>query len=249
MSRIKIGEIEELGYEDSTNIVLHELGNMIMLMDCSLKKIEKTYKEIENDENFRYLKEDTKQIIGLITGAKEKNGIYQLYREETQIVDMLESIVGKYRERCELEKINLTLIEDLGSSVSIYIDRFKFSRVVENIIINAIEELEMCSEKLTKNITIKIYRDKLKNKDDVLNEKTEIGHNENYFIISINNTGRVIEKEILKNIFNPYFTNKDNGTGIGLSFCEKIVKLHNGKIKVVSNKKSGTTFIIKIPIK
>ena len=278
MSSSKISEInsiEELGYEDSTNVVLHELGNMIMLMDFSIKKIEKTYKEIENDENFKYLKEDTKEIIGLIASAKEKSKLYQLHKERTYVIKMLRNIVDKYRERCASDKIDINLVEDLSADICICIDKFKFSRVIENIIINAIEELEMCSNILTRKITIKIYKDTTNSKDNISNRKIETECKQNYemldnfnenilnintdinrnrigicdnIIISINNTGRVIEKENLKNIFNPYFTSKEEGTGIGLSFCEKIVKLHNGKIKVVSNKKSGTTFIIKIPI-
>ncbi len=66
--------------------------------------------------------------------------------------------------------------------------------------------------------------------------------------ISINNNGRTMSKELINNIFRPYYSNKSCGTGMGMAICKKIVEAHGGKIKVASNENRGTTFEIILPI-
>ncbi len=69
-------------------------------------------------------------------------------------------------------------------------------------------------------------------------------------VIEFEDTGPGIDEEVLPKIFDPFFTTKavGEGTGLGLSICYKIIKSHNGKIEVESEKGKGTKFIIKLPI-
>jgi signal transduction histidine kinase len=69
-------------------------------------------------------------------------------------------------------------------------------------------------------------------------------------VIEIEDTGPGIEEDVIPKIFDPFFTTKPvgEGTGLGLSICYKIIKSHNGKMEVESEKGKGTKFIIKIPI-
>ncbi|MFA7576506.1 MAG: response regulator, partial [Candidatus Muiribacteriota bacterium] len=69
----------------------------------------------------------------------------------------------------------------------------------------------------------------------------------NFIKISISDTGEGIDEENIKKIFDPYFTTKEKGTGLGLATVNAIVKNHGGLIKVNSEKKSGTTFEIYFP--
>ncbi|MBW5399269.1 hypothetical protein E6A47_04285, partial [Brachyspira pilosicoli] len=57
-----------------------------------------------------------------------------------------------------------------------------------------------------------------------------------------------IEKKDLRRIFEPYFTSKDKGTGIGLAIVEKIISEHNGRIDVDSIIGEGTTFFIRFEV-
>lgn len=69
-------------------------------------------------------------------------------------------------------------------------------------------------------------------------------------VIEIEDTGPGIDESVLPKIFDPFFTTKPvgEGTGLGLSICYKIIKSHNGKIEVESEKGKGTKFMIKLPI-
>lgn len=68
-------------------------------------------------------------------------------------------------------------------------------------------------------------------------------------VIKIADTGPGIPKDILPRIFEPFFTTKDvgSGTGIGLSFCHRIVQSHGGTIKVETNEGGGSVFVVSLP--
>jgi len=70
---------------------------------------------------------------------------------------------------------------------------------------------------------------------------------ENYVCTSFTDTGEGIPSDELKNIFDPFYTTKDTGIGLGLSISHQIVGLNNGIIDVESNSE-GTTFTVKLPI-
>ena len=66
--------------------------------------------------------------------------------------------------------------------------------------------------------------------------------------ISVEDSGMGISEEDLPKIFEPYFTTKENGTGLGLTITFKIVREHDGEISVTSRPGQGSTFIINLPI-
>jgi len=68
-----------------------------------------------------------------------------------------------------------------------------------------------------------------------------------YFELKIHNHGKEIPSDELEEIFNPFFTTKVSGTGLGLTLVRKIVKEHNGSISVTSDK-GGTLFTVWLPM-
>jgi signal transduction histidine kinase len=67
-------------------------------------------------------------------------------------------------------------------------------------------------------------------------------------LISIQDTGIGISEENLSKIFEPYFTTKETGSGLGLTLVFKIIREHQGEISVKSREGEGTSFIITLPI-
>lgn len=70
----------------------------------------------------------------------------------------------------------------------------------------------------------------------------------NQVLISVQDTGIGMDEETLQKIFEPYFTNKATGTGLGLTVVYKIMKEHRGDISVKSRLGEGTTFTLSFPI-
>lgn len=66
--------------------------------------------------------------------------------------------------------------------------------------------------------------------------------------ISISDNGVGISEKQINEIFNPFFTTKENGLGLGLSICYRIIESHNGNIHIKSNAEHGTQFIVSLPL-
>lgn len=91
----------------------------------------------------------------------------------------------------------------------------------------------------------------------ILNAKDAIAANEQFFIstkelndfiqVTIKDNGHGISEGDLENIFKPFFTTKQHGTGLGLSVAHGIIQSHKGKIEVKSEKNKGTEIIITLP--
>ena len=70
----------------------------------------------------------------------------------------------------------------------------------------------------------------------------------NYLVLRIKDTGGGISNELLSKIFEPYFTTKATGTGLGLTVVYKVMKEHNGEIHVESEIGKGTCFTLSFPV-
>ncbi|MBV9610884.1 MAG: sensor histidine kinase, partial [Acidobacteriaceae bacterium] len=71
--------------------------------------------------------------------------------------------------------------------------------------------------------------------------------NEENVMIFVSDEGAGIQPEHLENVFNPFFTTKPNGIGLGLAIVAKIVDEHQGRIRVFSQPGAGTRFEMSLP--
>ncbi len=117
-----------------------------------------------------------------------------------------------------------------------YFDKNQIGQVFDNIIINAKQSMPNGGKIFisAENVTFK------KNEDLILRRG-------NYVKISIRDSGVGIPKEILQKVFEPFFSTKQQGTGLGLSTAYSIIKMHNGKINVESEIGKGSIFHIYLP--
>ncbi len=130
----------------------------------------------------------------------------------------------------ELSNLSIKLIKDLSDNIPfINGDPELLKQVILNLIVNAIDAIY--ESDASKNRIIEI-RTKVKN---------------GFVNIEVGNSGQSISKENLDNIFKPFFTTKNTGSGLGLSISLRIVKLHGGTIDVYSDE-NKTVFTITIPI-
>ncbi|CRF34688.1 histidine kinase [Brachyspira suanatina] len=214
--------------------VAHEIKNPLMPIIMNAELIEMKISTNMTDKDVERAKKSSNIII------KNANVISNLVRSFSEF-----SFAIKLSD--EKQSINSALIEVLESFKNINtvkfsvvlskhdyfinMDREKLIMAFRNLIKNAIEAMEKSSRSV---IYISSYHEIID-----LNE---------FFIISITDTGVGIENNNLHKIFEPYFTSKEKGTGIGLSTVEKIISEHNGTIDVESIPNEGTTFFIKFMV-
>jgi signal transduction histidine kinase len=108
-------------------------------------------------------------------------------------------------------------------------DRIQLQQVILNLVINGIDAMKNTPNE-NRNISIRTSRV------------------ENFAQLSVSDRGSGIPEDKLKEVFEPFFTSKAEGMGMGLSIARTIVEAHNGLISAKNRDHGGATFRIKLPI-
>ncbi|EKV57787.1 sensor histidine kinase [Brachyspira hampsonii] len=214
--------------------VAHEIKNPLMPIIMNAELIDRkisvnmTEKDVERAKNSsNIIIKNANVISNLVRSFSEFSFAIKLSDEKQSINGALIEVLESFKN---ISSIQFSVVLS-KHDYFINMDREKLIMAFRNLIKNAVEAMEKSSRYV---IYISSYHEIID-----LNE---------FFIISITDTGIGIEKNNLHKIFEPYFTSKEKGTGIGLSTVEKIISEHNGTIEVESIPNEGTTFFIKFMI-
>ncbi|MEJ2663885.1 MAG: ATP-binding protein, partial [Spirochaetia bacterium] len=166
----------------------------------------------------------------LLTFAKGGTPVKKLYELSQFIKDAAQFALSGSRISC-----NFQIPEDLWLCA---FDKNQIGQVIDNIVINA-------QQAMPEGGTIEV---------SALNKKIENDTHitlpaGNYVIISIKDHGIGMPKEILGKIYDPFYTTKSSGHGLGLATCYSIINRHGGGIEVESEPGAGSTFHIYLPAK
>ena len=118
--------------------------------------------------------------------------------------------------------------------LTVSVDPAQIEDAVLNLIINAIESTDSNGQ-----VKIRVARSESNRAED------EGGVDA---VIDVSDNGRGISEEDLTRIFNPFFTTRPTGTGLGLPAVRRIVRAHGGRVEVQSSPGAGSTFTIYLPI-
>jgi|GEM_PF-705911 len=153
--------------------------------------------------------------------------------------DLVQYVLHINEERLKEKALRVEL--NLGRETGeIPLDPEGFQKVVRNLIANAIEASApggaICIHTSVSVPSAKAH------------ETGELDA-DSYFEMKIRNFGRSIPAEDLARIFDPFFTHKKYGTGLGLTLSKNIVEEHRGSVSVKSDDKNGTVFTVWLPMK
>jgi len=197
--------------------IAHDLRNSLTVIKGSLD-ILKTKNENKNEfeeKQFKKINDSINQIEYLTKDILEYSKIKKLEKTRISILELINDVINS------IEVPNGIEIKLPKNDFVIFVDKIKMQTVITNIIKNAVDALDKKG-----TITIKV--------DDTQREST----------IVISDTGFGIKLSDIEHIFEPLYTTKQRGTGLGLASCQRIVNEHGGRIDVKIN---PTTFIIKLP--
>ena len=151
----------------------------------------------------------------------------KIQKEEVDIYLLLNDIIESLELFFKENEINLEyLVPD--DELYLRVDYNRIKQVIVNILKNATEARDINKKELIIKIRTRITK--------------------NYFKIIIEDNGIGMDKDVLEQVTDLFFTTKKNGTGLGTSLSKEIVELHGGKIKYLSEVGIGTTVIINLPI-
>ena len=214
--------------------VSHEIRNPLMGIGAAL---ELTMENIELDHPQREILMKSMEEIeriddiinDLLTLAQPKEMNFEPGDINEIILDASQFLSGI----CKKENVELILHCD-DSISSIHIDKGKIRQAIINIALNAIQSMET---------------------GGVLKISTSALNHGHYSMgnggiqITVEDNGRGIEPETKEKVFDPFFTTRPDGTGLGLYNCHKVIDAHNGSIFIEDGKSGGTKVSVLLPFK
>jgi two-component system sensor histidine kinase VicK len=208
--------------EDFFRSIVHDIRTPILNIQGYIKIL-----SYSNDESIKKYIEGLKtesdtvyrMLENILDVSRIENRSIKVERREINLKELLKSIADRFEVRARIKNLYFNL--DLGDDKPLIIsaDEELLRRAIENILTNAFKYTDKGG------VTLKLE----------VNEKISI---------IISDTGRGIEKEKLKNIFDKFKNASKEGFGLGLSIAKAMIELNGAKISVESEEGKGTKFTI-----
>jgi two-component system sporulation sensor kinase A len=208
--------------------VAHELRNPLGVIKTAVYNIRRKSKEgiidkhIANIEN--KIIESEEIIEDLLTFAK----ITLPKFKKAPFIDILYDRLGHCKEKYRGYEVEVNVICNCEREKTLEADPMHMSELFSHILDNAYQSFP--------------------EKKGKIEVKVDYSEAEDRCCIKFSDNGMGIDKKDINEIFEPFFTRKPRGAGLGLTICNKIIELHNGKISVSSKEAEGTTFTVCMPI-
>ena len=210
--------------------VVHELSQPLSAMNSSITAAELKVKKddwtgaVRSISRLAPLSEKMNNVIKLLKYFSYEDG-EDIQRQDLAL--LIKQSINLYQDKLKETKVSINL-ENLPSLVTVKINPLKLDLVLTNIIQNAIDAMQQCEQPIITIAMVSIY---------------------NKAIITIEDQGDGINSRVMGQLFDPYFTTKDigKGLGLGLSICYEIIQEYHGSI-VAENRLQGARFTITLPL-
>ena len=207
--------------------IAHEVKNPLTPIKLSAQRLKRKYSQKVNEEVFDKCTEMIVQHVDLIKNLVNEFSTFAKFPDihivPCSIKDIVEETVALYKEGLEHVNIQLNYEENLPT---IPLDRQQMKQAFINLIDNAVAAINKKG-----NIIINISF------DEILK----------ILRIEVADDGKGISDEEKTRLFEPYFSTKKSGMGLGLAIVNSIIYDHKGMIRVQDNSPRGARFIIELP--
>lgn len=201
--------------------IAHDLKTPLITILGFAKRIREG--KAETDEGIRTIMDSAQNMQKIVHEVLDFSKPVKMNLKEEDMRDVVAKACDSCKTKAEKEGVILSTKLPLAP-LNAKTDGFHMERALANIIANSIE----ASGK----------------GDDI---KVELLHEKGKAVIKVKDNGSGMDKQTLENIFDPFYTTKNSGTGLGMSIAKKIIEGHGGKIHVSSRHGLGTEVRIELP--
>lgn len=204
--------------------IAHEIRNPLTNLSLALEQLkEEIPPEVEDAELYlNIIERNTNRIGKLITDLLNSSKPKELNLVHQPIQALVSDALELVQDRLNLQ--NIKLVQQYGEQqISLPLDGDQMKIALVNLFVNAIESMKP---------------------DRGVLKITEVIH-EDHVELNIQDNGKGIQPSDIKKLFEPFFTGKKEGSGLGLTTVQNIIHSHNGKIEVKSKPGQGSTFTIR----
>jgi len=217
--RLLVAE-KEMIWKDLSRVLAHEIKNPLTPIQLAVQRLEERL-ATDPDAAMQILGDSLdiikQEIENLRLLAQDFSNFAKISKAQKEVFDPALSIT----ELCRSYTQDYQIEFDLLSDQKISFDKTHFYQIITNILQNAMDASDA-----KQPIRISLSRDK------------------NYLVISIKDSGQGIDSEDLHRIFEPYFSRKSKGTGLGLALVKKLCEANSAIIRVKSKPGEGSEFTI-----
>ncbi|PAJ75950.1 hypothetical protein CJF42_02700 [Pseudoalteromonas sp. NBT06-2] len=221
---------EQQAYKRLTKVLTHEIANSITPL-ASLAKTSQslipesnTFDDPEDKEDLNLalttLANRSQHLSDFIARFKEINNLSAPQLSSVNLECVIEQVLTLFKQQAKQNNVNFTFSST--QNVLMMIDTSQVEQVLINLIKNALEAIE---NKTIKQISLNLSQNHL-----------------NQVILDITDSGTGIESHVLDMIFVPFFTTKQQGSGIGLSLAHQIMVQHGGDLTYINKPEVGACF-------
>jgi signal transduction histidine kinase len=203
--------------------VKQPLAAMITRSDTGLRWLDRAVPDLDKAKaDFMHISADGHRAAAVIESIRAHFRKDAGVNETARIDNLIEEAIALLQDNLESHQISVK-VERSGPPLQVRGDRIQLQQVLLNLITNAIEAMATVDGPRVLDVTSS-------NRDD------------RCVMISIADTGTGISAEDAQRVFNPLFTTKTGGMGMGLSICRSIIEAHGGMLSVVPNAPRGSIF-------
>jgi len=204
--------------------IAHEIRNPLGSMELFANLLANDLKGTEQVDYARRISNSVRSLVNTLDNMLRFSGEIRPKMEYLCINDVVRDTFDEFREILMAGGIGIDIID--SDQFRLYLDRGLISQALINILLNSVHAMPEGG-----NIRVVIARDK----------------NSDAIRISIRDNGTGMDEDTRARLFEPFFSTKDRGTGLGMSITLAIVNAHRGHIEVDSFPGRGTEFIISLP--
>ncbi len=216
----EIAENEQQSWSKLIRVLTHEIMNTvtpIASLSETLLKFEGVDEEVRNGLDTISL--SSKGLIKFVDSYRNLTRVALPLKKAFYFREMAERVLNLTRDEALISGAKCSYIEKT-EDIILYADEGQITQILINLVKNAVQ-----AEARNINITAEINQAE-------------------HIIINVFNDGSPISKESQEEIFVPFFTTKQEGTGIGLSLSRQIMRLHNGSLSLTGSDEKGTVFTL-----
>lgn len=219
----------ETAWREMARQVAHEIKNPLTPMKLNIQYLQKALKSDHPDVKQLTNKvsdsliEQIDNLSHIASAFSDFAKMPEAAPEHTSLNELLQKATQLYTNN---SSVQVTLDNSIQPLI-VFADRSQLLRVFTNLLQNAVESIP--EDRKGKIQVSVVQQDK-------------------HALISIADNGNGIPSDIHEKIFNPYFTTKGSGTGLGLAMTKKIIEFWKGKIWFDTEEHKGTTFFVKLPL-
>ncbi|HSF30237.1 MAG TPA: ATP-binding protein [Candidatus Tectomicrobia bacterium] len=208
--------------------VAHEVRNPLNAIGMGIQRLQGEFSPVEGEEEFRHLcmviRGEVARLNGIVQEFLELARAPAPQREPVAVATLVHEVATLMEAEAKEHAVRLTLQVPEGLP-SLFVDPQQLKQALLNLLLNAIQATPPGGfVQLTAAADAEALR------------------------LAIIDSGRGIAPELMDRIFDPYFTTKPDGTGLGLPIALRIIQAHGGTLDVSSALGGGTTMEVRLPI-